>query len=72
MQFENLNALLAMDGHGPFVWSAYAIALIVLVAIAWLPLARQRRFLREQQQMAQRRHARSQSPTTAKSQSLPS
>lgn len=54
MQFESLAALWDMQGHGPFVWSAYAIATATLVALIWLPLQNQRRFFREQQ-LAERR-----------------
>lgn len=34
-QFETWSELLAMGGHGAFVWSAYSLAFIVLLA-AWL------------------------------------
>jgi len=35
-QFESLAEFIAMKGHGPFVWSAYAIS---IVAFAYLILA---------------------------------
>ena len=38
MSFENLGALLYMDGHGIYVWAAYGITLIVLAYNAWLPI----------------------------------
>lgn len=58
MYFENINALIEMGGHGPYVWSAYAIATVVLTALVIAPLRRSRRFMvelrmqlrREQQQ----------------------
>lgn len=59
MQFDSLQALWQMGGHGPYVWSAYAITLITLVGIVWAPLARRRRFLREQAALERRRDARS-------------
>lgn len=31
MSFDNLSDFLAMGGHGPYVWSAYGIALIVIL-----------------------------------------
>jgi len=62
MQFENFAALWEMQGHGPYVWGAYAIAVVVLVGVVWAPLARQRRFIAEQRQAAQRRHQRQQQP----------
>lgn len=54
MQFDSLAALWSMQGHGPFVWSAYAIAAATLIALVWLPLQRQRRFFRDQR-LAERR-----------------
>lgn len=54
MQFDSLAALWSMQGHGPFVWSAYAIAVATLIALVWLPLQRQRRFFRDQR-LAERR-----------------
>jgi len=46
MYFENLAAALTMDGHGMFVWPAYFIAVLVIVAILIRPWRRQRKFLR--------------------------
>ena len=60
MQFENLHDLWTMSGHGPFVWSAYAIALVVLIGILYAPLARQRRFFARQEQIAKRQLQQSQ------------
>ena len=31
MYFESFEALLTMGGHGLYVWSAYGIAIVVLV-----------------------------------------
>lgn len=59
MQFDTLQALWQMNGHGPFVWSAYAIALCTLIAVVWSPLARRRRFFIEQRGIERRRAARS-------------
>lgn len=58
MQFDSLQALWQMGGHGPFVWSAYAITLVTLAGIIAAPLARRRRFLREQAALERRRAAR--------------
>ena len=54
MYFDSFSALLAMDGHGSFVWAAYAIATVVLVGLVVTPLQKKRRFL-TQQRMALRR-----------------
>ncbi|MBP6701668.1 MAG: heme exporter protein CcmD [Halioglobus sp.] len=47
MYFDSLGAALAMDGHGAYVWSAYAISLVVVVLILLVPVRRQGRFLRQ-------------------------
>lgn len=57
MQFDSLAALWDMNGHGPFVWSAYAIAAATLIALVWLPVQKQRRFFRDQQLAERRRQA---------------
>jgi heme exporter protein D len=41
--FENFSSVLAMDGHGGFVWSAYAVTAIVIVLLIALPVRRRRR-----------------------------
>ena len=55
MQFENLTLLWEMNGHGPFVWSAYAIALIILIGLVVVPLRRRQKFFIEQHQIVRRR-----------------
>ena len=61
MQFDSLTALWQMGGHGPFVWSAYAIALITLLALVIVPLQRSRRIVAELRAGERRRNARNQS-----------
>jgi heme exporter protein D len=46
MYFDSLGAALFMDGHGAYVWSAYAISLLVLVLLVRSPRRRQQTFLR--------------------------
>lgn len=46
MYFDSLSAVLHMDGHGGFVWAAYAITLLVLVLLVVAPGRRQKKFLR--------------------------
>jgi len=55
MQFDSLAAAWWMSGHGPFVWSAYAIAATTLIALVWIPLQKQRRFFAEQRANERRR-----------------
>lgn len=40
MYFDSLLDLFLMNGHGAYVWSAYAIGFIVLAALVIQPLSR--------------------------------
>lgn len=48
MYFDNTQALLYMEGHGVYVWSVYAVALVILVALVVAPMLRKRRFVAEE------------------------
>ena len=48
MQFDSLSELVTMGGHGVFVWSVYAIAVLVLSSLALSPIRKSRRFWLEQ------------------------
>ncbi len=54
MAFESFAELLAMGGHGAYVWSAYGVALGILVWNIYLPLRVRRQFLRQQARLARR------------------
>lgn len=51
-QFESLAALLFMDGHGPYVWSAYGISAVILLYLVIAPVRRQRKLIAEQKNRA--------------------
>ena len=55
MYFDSLQAALLMDGHGAYVWSAYAITLTVLFYLITAPRRRRRSLLRELGGEARRR-----------------
>ena len=61
--FCQLNSLLEfwqMDGHGPFVWAAVAVTLVVMVVLIIAPIQRRKRLLmnvRAEQQRQIRRAA---------------
>ncbi len=57
MYFDSFSALLAMDGHGPFVWAAYGITTFVLVSLVVNPLLRKRRFMIQQRMQIRREQA---------------
>ena len=37
MRFDSVQEFMVMDGHGVYVWLAYAITLLVLTANLWWP-----------------------------------
>lgn len=45
-QFHGVAEFLAMGGHGPYVWSAYGVALVVLVWLVVQPLRRRAAILK--------------------------
>jgi len=45
MYFDSFRALVEMGGHGLYVWSAYAISLVVIVLLVIAPYRRRRRLL---------------------------
>lgn len=47
MYFESVHAVLTMDGHGGFVWSAYAVTCGVVVWLLVAPMLRRTRTLRD-------------------------
>ena len=59
-RFESLSDFIQMSGHGPYVWSAYVISLVVLVWLVVNPWLRRKRFLREMIRQQQRELARQQ------------
>ena len=52
-QFESVGELLAMAGHGPYVWACYAITVAVLILLVVSPVRKKARFLREQRRLQQ-------------------
>lgn len=48
MQFDSFQALMTMEGHGPYVWTCYAVFFVLMIALAvWS--RRQRKALIRQQ-----------------------
>lgn len=46
MYFESLAAALHMDGHGVYVWLAYALTALPLFVMVWVPFKRVRQHWR--------------------------
>jgi heme exporter protein D len=53
-QFQSLAEFLAMGGHGPYVWSAYGIAAVVLAWLVARPLRRRAAILKSVRQVLAR------------------
>ncbi|MEZ5573351.1 MAG: heme exporter protein CcmD [Halioglobus sp.] len=45
MYFDSLHAVLTMEGHGAYVWTAYLVSVTVIVLVLIAPLRRRRRTL---------------------------
>jgi heme exporter protein D len=43
--FDSLHALLGMDGHGMYVWTAYLVTLLTIGYLLIAPVRRRKRFL---------------------------
>lgn len=54
MYFDGLSELMAMDGHGVYVWGVYGVASVIIAALAISPLVKRRRFVREETQRLRR------------------
>jgi heme exporter protein D len=48
-QFESIADFIAMNGHGPYVWSAYAITFAVLIYLLVSPVMQKKTFVKQQQ-----------------------
>jgi heme exporter protein D len=57
MYFDSVQALLEMDGHGAYVWTAYAVSIAVVAVALILPIRRHKALL--QQLSAERKRAQS-------------
>jgi len=47
MQFDNVQQLLVMDGHGVYVWSAVFVSVCVLIGLIIRPLRQHRRAIKK-------------------------
>lgn len=47
MAFDSLAALADMNGHGPYVWAAYAAFFAVVLWNLWQPVQARTRFLKD-------------------------
>lgn len=47
MEFSSFSEFIAMGKHGPFVWSAYGITLVVVLANIIIPMRRKKALLED-------------------------
>ncbi len=47
MYFDSVHALLTMDGHGVYVWSAYLVTIAVIATTLLAPRYRHKRLLQQ-------------------------
>ena len=47
MYFDSFQALLTMNGHGIYVWPAYLITIVVIMAVLIAPVRRRNRLLEQ-------------------------
>jgi len=64
LQFDSVVALWRMGGHGPFVWSAYGITALVVLALLLMPRLREARELRRVRAQQRRRQGHDRNLTT--------
>ena len=58
MYFNNLEQLMLMGGHGPYVWSAFAVTIAALVWLVLAPIINHRALLKDVARDLQREQAR--------------
>lgn len=58
MSFASFGEFLAMGHHGPYVWSAYGISLLVLALNVLLPILARRRYLQDEARRLRREEAK--------------
>ena len=59
MQFDSFSDAIAMGGHGPYVWGAYAITLVVVMVILLKPIVTTRQLQGEIRRASARQSAQS-------------
>lgn len=55
-RFDSFQAFMWMDGHGPYVWTCYAVVMLTLVILAVEPILKRKRFIKEQRALALRQN----------------
>lgn len=54
MAFDSFSEFIAMGGHAPYVWSAWGVTALLLLAIVWHARAEQHQLLKGLKRRARR------------------
>lgn len=57
MYFESFADLIAMEGHGGYVWFCYGVAFAVITALFWQPIAKKKQFMKQRAAVLRRQQA---------------
>lgn len=57
MAFDSFAEFLAMGGHAPYVWSAWGVTALLLLATVWHARAEQRQLLKGLKRRARRAYS---------------
>lgn len=57
MAFDTFAEFIAMGGHGPYVWSAWGVTALLLLATVWHARAEQRQLLKSLQRRVRRENS---------------
>lgn len=58
MSFANFAEFIAMGTHGPYVWSSYAISLVIMGLNVALPILARRRYLQDEARRLRREESK--------------
>ncbi|MDX1458300.1 MAG: heme exporter protein CcmD [Marinobacter sp.] len=67
MAFDSFSAFLAMEGHGPYVWTCYGAFVLILTGLVMWSRGRRKAVIREQHRLLKLEEtgAREQAPAAA-------
>jgi len=57
MAFDSFSEFLAMGGHAPYVWSAWGVTALLLLATVWHARVEQRQLLKGLKRRARRQNS---------------
>jgi heme exporter protein D len=65
MAFDSFGAFIAMEGHGPYVWTCYFVFFVLMVGISLWSLRQRRLVITQQRRRMNSTPARDMSPAGA-------